>query len=754
MSNSDFDDDDDDEILQAVLTGTANVSGHKIIPSMQPPIQPRQSAQVQPQQTTTADNDMRSRIFQAEGQVAILRAQLESAQRERLDGVNKIRDNFNQYKKNSEDQVRILKHAVQKLEDEKKFLNNELKSNSYSKKRKVTPIRTQGKEIMGSIDIDISTSLDDSKSSRGSTPMRSSNTSMEQKSTQQPLPSQQPIQRIIKIQNDSSLFADQIWNHCIIGSKRTTLSYLSKISVNFYIDIQDLKIKQRIPISSSISEYIMLKKSLRLDQLISEFCLTLISLIEILIERKSIISVPFLLSLIHGSITFRPLAITKHLIEQLLIRLNQLSNKFAFLLDSNLNEEDYINYHDVPHQIMIIEKFIFISCLDIMEKLISYSSLYDPKYIRKIWNGDEGYLSVELFLKCLPDNHERFMNTGQINVMFNFVEMLISSITEDTFAFNDRHKRVADDTIINSLLKIFLIDIPIKEDFMFYGLNRIIGNNNDFEKINATIPETKDNLNNFIILIPQPIPIELLNGREDSNEDYELKLNHEFHLLNLKIKVTELFESFIIIKQSIEFLKSKEYFKLIIRIIGFEQIHIMKSPRSQFNSLRIEIISRFIKILNYLIVNNNDHHGNEEGDEDDDQLNLNELIYPETMYELFVVLSRISFGSDSLSIDAHKLLIKIRSRGYLTEPIFNAWSELKARELNHVNGGNGGQSGKVLADIESDFANGLEIPYESETVELARELLNLFVNHEEADNLYYNMNYDGDETFDEMDLIE
>ncbi|KAK6200011.1 DNA damage checkpoint protein [Scheffersomyces amazonensis] len=684
---SDFSDDDDDEILQAILAEPHN------------------------------ENDMKGKLYAAEGEVAILRAQLEQVQRERFEEVSKVRDTYNQFKKNADDQVITLKHAVQKLEDEKKFLNNELKSHTYTKKRKITST------------IDVS----------------NSNITTDDETWQTRVRQQQSIQRIIKVQNDSSLFADQIWNHCIIGSKRTTLSYLSKISVDFYEDIKDLKIKRRIPISSSISEYIMLKKTLRLDQLINEFCISLICLVEILLERKAIVSIPFLLSLIHCSISFRPAAITKSLIEELLIKLNGITVKFSFLLNSNLNEEDYINYHDVPHQIMLLEKFIFISCLDIMEKLVTYTSLYDSRYIEKIWQNK--YISLELFSKCLSENSERFKTSSQINVLYNFVEMLTSSITEDTFAFNNHKSLCTDNIIIESLLKIFLIDIPIKDDFMFYGLNRIIGNNIDFLKINATVPEAKDIVNNFIILIPQPIPFELLNENKDNQIiQNELYVKHEFHSLNLRIKVADLLQSLIITKQVVEFLQTKEYVKSLIRIIGFEQVNIMKSPRVKHVSLRIDIISKILKILNYI---------------SQDVQDLSELVYPETMYELFVVLSRIAFGSDSLSIDAHNLLTKIRTRGYLHQTIFNGWSELKAREINHLDfstNTNDLHTRKLLADIESDYPNGLEIPYESETVELARELLTIFATHGEADNLYFNMNYEvheaKNEEFDEMELVE
>ncbi|KAK6456890.1 DNA damage checkpoint protein [Scheffersomyces xylosifermentans] len=672
-SGSDFDD-DDDELLQAVITGRAT-----------------------------------SKLYRAEGEVAILRAQLNQIQRQKQDEIFRLRDSHNQFRKSNEDQVSALKYAVQKLEDEKKFLNNELKTTSHTKRRKLA-----------------------SESAFSQNNGQEGGDTTGQLVAEEPaeLPHKTVSQQIFQLQQTTSFFADQIWNHCIIGSDRTSLNYLDKISIHFDIHVRDLKIAKRTPVSSAIVEFLMLKKSLRLDELVEDFCLSLVEVVEILQESKTILAIPFLLSFIHCSITFRPAAITPGLIEQLLRKFSHFSNSSSFLLNSNLNEEDYINYHDVPNQVMILEKFFFICCLDIVEKLVSVSTLHGTDFIRRIWNDD--ILSTELLNRCLPENTERFKNSAQINVVFNVVEMLIASTTEDTFAFNVG----TNSSIFSSLLKIFLIELPIKDDFMFYGLNRILGNNIDFRKIDATIPQTADILNNFSVLIPQPIPFELIEQNQENEAiRFELLSNHEFHLLNLRIKVADLLESYIIAKQSVEFLQHKEHFKSIIRIINFEQMYIIRSPRSKYIHLRIQIVSKLVKVLNYLTQDTRD---------------LGNFIYPETMYELFVALSRIAFGSDSLSGEAHKLLLQVRSKGYVKDPIFNSWCEDKARELNHIT--NDDLQGKLLADLESDYANGLEFPYETDTVELAREILNIFVTHEEADNLYFNMKYEPDQGYDEMEF--
>lgn len=712
-SGSDFDD-DDDELLQALLQGEADVQDNQVIPT-QAPVPTHTEIQVDPFNQT----EQQARLFRADGEIAILRAQLQQIQQQKQDEIQQLRDSYASLKHSNDEQVSALKHAVQKLEDEKKFLNNELLAASYShKKRKMaTDLQVSGKE---------GDNIDGSK------------TQVPQDDLQEATPPPtallvRPIQKVIKIANDSALLTDQLWNHCIPGSKRTSFKCLSKICADFDIHMERLEILKRTSFSSSIVEFLLLRKNHRLDQLLEEFTLTMLDLIKILLEHKAILLIPFLFSLVHCAISFRPAAMSVDLITKLLQKSCVLAHELSYFVNSNQDEDDLVNYHDVPYQIMVLEKFIFLCCLDVIEMLFSLSSTHDSNSIKSIWH----VFPLDLFQLCLPNNPERFKNTAQINLVFNIVELLISSITEDSFGFNTDS---LDKTVIDSLLKVFIIEIPLKENFMFYGLNRIIGNNTDYQKIEAMVPVKHDFLNNYQVAIPLPVPFEL-QRIEDKHVQFELRSNHEFHLLNLRVRIGELLESLVVTKENINFLTSKEHFKSMIRIIGFEQIYIARSPRSKYIYLRIRIIAILVRLIKYLI---------------QDVRDVTALIYPETLNELYVVLLRIAFGSDSISLDAHKMLLRIRTKGFVKEPIFNPWCEEIARDLNHITPADF-NNGKVIADLESDFANGLEFPYDSETVELSREILNGFVTHEEADNLYFNVNNEDEEVasnFDEMELVE
>lgn len=728
MSNSDTDfDDDDDALLQDVLYGRTQVpviSNHQVSPPKQIPIvQP--TTQSRP---TILEDKVQARLFQADGEIATLRAQLLQLQNQKQKEVTELKESLNAFKHNSEDQVNLLKNTVQRLEDEKRFLNNELVTTNDFKRRKIVQNNVSTPFPQGNSNNSNNSNNNHIHSIIQETVIPNQSNKDIILESSQPEIIVKPIQKIIKLENDSSLLIDQLWNHSIIGSKRTSFQYLSKICLDKDMELSSgLKILKRTSISSSIVEFLMINKNNRLDKLIENFTLSLIQLIERLLKLKSILSVPLLLSLIHCSISFRPAALTKSLVTQLLKRISKIAEGWAFLLDSNLDEDDLANYHEVPYQVMVLEKFIFTCCLDLIERLIMVSTNFEPDFIKAIWQ--KHILSQTLVKSCLPENSERFKNTVQINVVFNIVEMLSASVTEDTFAFNETR---LDESIISSLLKVFLIDIPLRQDFMFYGLNRILGNNFDFLKVDSMIPIDHDHLNNYLVVLPQPVPFDMQIPIQ-----FQVDMNHEYHLFALRIRVAQILLGLIITKQTFDFLYKKEHFKSMIRVIGFEQNYISRYPRSKHIHLRVQLIAILVRIIDYLT---------------QDLREASELIYGEQMYEIFVVFLRIAFGSDSLSIEANNLLTKIRNQPRFVDfPVFNKWCETRALDLNHITPQN--SNGQLIANIESDFANGLEFPYESETVELARDILNRFVDHDEADNLYFNMNPEEDSSNQEMDFL-
>ncbi|KAI5958018.1 LCD1 [Candida theae] len=735
-SDSDFaNDDEDDELLQQYL-GTTQAPIHlsttreddNDTTSEKPTSvfqinQPIASQLLQ----EPIDNEIQAKLFQADGEIATLKAQLISLQNSKRDELNSLRQSYDALKRSKEEEATALREAVLKLEDDRKFLKNELVTTTALKKRKIsnnnnnnnnngTQTNLQPKGPNTSTDVDYSVVEESAGTNVTSIPS-------------------QTVQRVIRVQHDTSALIDQIWGYFIPGSKRSSIEYLFKICFDFDLEtLYRYKLTKKTAIASLISNVLMTLKIARLDELIEKFSLLMLDIIQNAIGQKQPLPVPFLLSLIHCTISFRPVAVTKTVITTLIQGCSQISLNYMFLLSPSLEEEvDFDNYHDVPDQVIAIERFILICCLDVIEKLTAIGSMHDTRLIRSIW-CDQTVFPQSLVSSCLPQNTERFKSVAQINLVFNVVEMLIATITEGTFGFNEA---TSDFNLIQSLMKIFLLDIPIKDGFRFYGLNRFIGNNCDLNTIDLTVPLQHDNLNNYLVSIPQPVYKDL----ESELNFKKLQINHEAHLLNLKIKVCELLQSIIITKQSIDFLMDKDHFKSFVRVIRLEQTYMANDPRSTMIHSRVHLIGQIVKIMDYLT---------------QDLHEPSDLIYTDTMYEMFVAISRIAFGADSLAMDAQKLLVKIRSQGHYNITVFNRACELRARQLHHLTVGDYSKKGggKQLASAESDFANGLEFPYESETVELSRDILNRFVNHEEADNLYYNMNYESQQEEEEEEKEE
>lgn len=693
-SDDDFDDDDDDFLKALVADEQKNQ------------VNLQQKLDSLPHNPIIQHNDaltLQSRLYKAEGEVSILREQLQQLQNSSRSEVVKLRYSLAHEKRDKDGLENQLRTTIQLLEDERKFLNNELKATSVALKRR---------------------KISESQNGAGNTiatpvtqlmPILRVSPHVQRTETHSIVP-----QKVIKIDNDASLFEDYLWTYCINGTRKTSIAYLSKVYLDTEIHIRGLNIAVKQPLSTAITDFFMFKKSLRLDTLIFDFCCSICELVEFLLEHQPITSIPFLLSLVYAALIFRSSALTKETLSFLIPKVSLVAVRYSFLLDSSRDQDDLINYHSVPLQVMILQKFTLVCCFDILERILFVATTFETDFSSSLWQQP---LMIELVKICLPENSERFMNTTQINLVYNTVEMLISSITETSFGFCNNG--IKDETIVNSLLKVFLIDIPIKDDFKFYGLNRVIGNNSDLSKVEATIPETETLLKESMVHIPCPVPQDL---QQELTVSIETK--HEQQLLNLRLRVATMIEGHIVTKASTQLFRDKEYLKSIVRYIGLEQELIMNSPRSALVHLRVRIVSTLVRTLHHIAT---------------DAKTITNVVYPETMYEVFVILLRIAFGSDSLSVEAYQLLSHARQMNY-TGTVYNYWCEQRARQLGHS------ENADEMADVESEFANGLEFPYEPEIIELAREILEPCVTHEEADNLYFTMNYE-EPRFDEMDLV-
>lgn len=681
MSDSDFDDDDDEAVLQ-LMRATQHVEI------------PPQNGSLDPQSVTSPE------LFRAQGEIAILRAQLELLQKLKGDDATRLLGQLLAAKESAKDQIEALRVSVQKLEDEKRFLRNEVKSLSAVKRRKVEPASAEVAEKSCSSE-GAGAKLTPTIGSMGAT---------------------------IQIQDDWLQLSHHLWHYTINGSDRTTMEILLRVCLRETVKVgTDLQFVADAPLLTQVWARFMDLRLLRLDKIVNEFCELVLALVRRLLDGYSsgklemLLSVPFLLSLVHGAITFKPLAVTESLAVLLISAMCRIAQKFVFVLQLNDEEEEALLGHEnVTYQQRLLENFTLITSMDVLELLTSVFTSFGAAAVRSLWQNQ--IICPDLLLGIMPENSERFVSKFQINVVFNAVEVLFASVTENGFATGDIKK---NKSFISTLIKTFLVDIEMKDDFLFYGLNRVSGNNADFSSVSAIVPSE---LPSFLNVTYTAVPCPVEPPKRSEKQQFQVLLSHDAHMLSLRIRVATLLESIVVCGMS-DLVNLQENVKLMVRVINFEQNLIMQQPRYPYVHMRIEIIAVLVRMFYYLI---------------DEHKNVNTLIYPETLYEILVVLMRIAFGSDSLSADAHRVLAEVRSRGVVNMEVFNRACELRSRELAHINifdretTGNG-----QLADVESDFANGLEFPYDSETIEIAREILAVCLSHDEADNLYYNMTSQG-----------
>lgn len=681
MTDSDFDDDDDEAVLQ-------------LMRATQRPPEPAVSSSIPLSGAPLAE------LFRAQGEIAILRAQLESLQKLKAEEAARLNDELGSSRNIAKDQIDALKQSVDKLEDEKRFLRNEVKSLSATKRRKLPPSAPNGTDPV---------SVPVSVPPTSPAPVSASKAAHEPN---------------IQIQDDWLQLCHHLWHYTINGCDRTSMGILSRVCVPVRVELDsNYCVSPDAPILGQIWDYFVHLNHLRLDGAVLKFCELVLTLVELLLgtyhsgQSDLLVSVPFLLSLLYATVSFKPLAVVESLATSLITRISKMVSRFTFVLQLNDEEEEaLLNHENVTYQQRLLENFTLVVGLDLLECLAVTSTQFGPEFVRSIWA--QRLFDQDLLHSILPENTERFVATVQINVIFNAVEIIFSSLTENGFSTDNEDSNM---TLIRSLIKAFLMDIEVKDDFLFYGLNRFIGNNNDLSVLGGVVPEA---LPSFLNVSFTSVPCPVQAPERNEKETFRILLNHDCHILSLRIRIATLLE--IVIASGMGHLVNlPENIKLIVRVIGFEQNLIMHQPRYQYVYMRLQIIGTLVRILFYII---------------DEHKNINTLIYPETLYEILVVLMRIAFGSDSLAVDAHKLLTEVRKRGALNLVVFNQACELRSRELAHLSiYDHDAVACGQLADAEADFANGLEFPYDSETIEIAREILGVCLNHDEADNLYYNM---------------
>lgn len=654
--------DDDDEILAIVLATQAKTP------------QPTASTK---SVLTPSNGTATTSFYQAQGEVLVLRAQLDQLQKQLLEERKQLITQKQETTASLEKQIAALKRAVTSLEDEKQFLQNELRQprvtlTTTARHQAPPPLTKKRKlEDLGRVDTGYLTA--------------------------------------VKRASEAGLVVDYLWGCGINDHSRTCIDYLAKITVDEAVRVDLFELVPHQLVAHCLTQWFMAHHHLRLDMFIAQLVKVLVLICAILHERDRPLAIPFLLTLVHRALTFRPLAIPKDLIKELVVQFSATVRNRLGYISATSNQIDFVNYMSVPRHMLVLQKFILIFYGDLLETTVSLAAGHGPECVREVWHPE--VLDPEVF-RALPGIKERMADVGQINLVFNFISMLEASVTDTTFAYND-----TNDELVLLLFNLLVMEIGIRPQMRFHGLNRTVGNNQDFAMIDAMVPQTMDHNHQPLMVEPYPAPL------VENTINADAQVAHETHLLTLKLRIAAVIDTYINEHELTDILgvddMPKEHFKRLIRAIDMEQLAIATYPRSPLVDLHLRIINRLMATT-YAITEHT--------------ADLSTLMFPQTVYELLVVFARVAFAQGDLTKQAEAIVIRLRAQGY-HGPIFNSQVETRARD----------NYGADVSAVTSGYhyPNGVEFAYDADTIDIARSVLNKFASHDEADTLYYCMHPDG-----------
>ncbi len=463
--------------------------------------------------------------------------------------------------------------------------------------------------------------------------------------------------------------------------------------------------------------------------------------------------------------------------------------------DFSLQQDEYLNNLCSIYTMDILEKLAQICCSS--EKFVTKLwSTIDYKFL-------SGFFP-QVTIDSVQSGTMRLNNIGSklqlpICILFNLIEMLASSALSNSIGpilstVNDGDNSLIqqqqhDIKLLDTLINLFVEPQICAPGFNFYSLNRILGDGSDWRIISSLFPvDEKDNKKLETSFSKQSGSFSAFFSDSSNKltigkkESFRVQTDQDIQYIKLRLKLVECLQT--IISERIDdnnnydemnnvysginlFICSDR--KLLYQIndifiwsIALEQEYIIQAPHSALNKYRIELISDMVEILHLTWKANDDFQG------------FIRVLSRISLNELQVIMSRIGFRT---SIDQASFLIQNSYRAQkqdllvqlenekASQAVFNIeklffansiensisyrWKlpaiPNKVLQLN-TNTKNNEKRTETESDSEDDYddliiePNGLEIKYSDDTMELARDILEMCMTMEEADNLYFAMN--------------
>lgn len=398
--------DDDDDLLLELSTRPPKLS------------QTQFATQAPNSQNIQATHSFDDELAKAQGEASILRDKLHLIDDERKrDKERQIREEEKLRASHSEELAR-LKLELQNLEDEKKFLQVEVRKSSSSHKS-----RTAGQSSFND-----PSPLADDVTATESIPVSNKggadHSSKKRKIVDEINHERRVLATYRPQTDDSGQLFDILMLHRIDGVRLRTVQILNclKWASTKEYNFDGLKIGEGESIGKQLTQFLLQsKKVMTLDKFIKTVVGVLTSLIqEIVHSNGSKLVIPFLLVLTYQTIIFRPSAIQQIVLKHIIDFICELIRSFQKSLKRPLHDNDTMR--DVEPQIFqyeMIDLLVIIYSYDILEASISVLQS-NPSSVYKEVLTQPVLKSIEYIYKlALPISYRPIMS-----VVFNAVEII------------------------------------------------------------------------------------------------------------------------------------------------------------------------------------------------------------------------------------------------------------------------------------------------------------------------------------------
>lgn len=371
----------------------------------------------------------------AQGEASMLRDKIElfnkNKDKERLLQLKKE----NQIKEDTINEINKLKQIIQRLEDEKKFL--QIENQTWSKFNKIKTIDNNNKNnndsnTSSNNDNSSSTSFVAAASSLGADlkTIKSSPSLKKRKIGADLLNRHNFVQLNNSIRNvpsdESNQLYDTLLSHRLNQCGMTTLQILNNIKLGYVnsFNYKTFTIDQNQSIGESITTFLLTnKKNMKLDYFINIILENLANLIKeiSLNENETSLSIPFLVCLMFQTIQFRPSAVHYTSLKELFIFLCDLIKKNQHILRKPLHDSSlHVDVQPRIFQYEMIDDLIICFAFDTLEMIL--------KILQNHNNIDNfiDFLSVDI-LQNLEQLYKLCFSISYnpiINIIFNMVSIL------------------------------------------------------------------------------------------------------------------------------------------------------------------------------------------------------------------------------------------------------------------------------------------------------------------------------------------